>query len=218
MIRLLKLALVASALTMSRTWASEPPGDGMSVTDFLVDRSSLSGKIVSVTGSAFCMSMELCSIGNPDQPMTSATFNPTALTRAEKKKLLGCNPFISPCLATVTGEVAKDGLHALAALKISFAPSPEEAAAADPTLPPCDRASEDDITSMVNDAPLIQMVHARARSAEVHSRQDDQGHRFCSARVVFDNGREIDLPYYFKHVGGQVAVVANLLSAIQRQE
>lgn len=100
MTKMTKLTALAIAL-LSSTGAM-----AMSVEDYTLDKKSLTGQTVSVTGSPACLSGELCYLYSTDDgrinAMVSVVFDPSALPREDRKKLLSCNPFSNPCDATIT--------------------------------------------------------------------------------------------------------------------
>jgi hypothetical protein len=90
-------------ISASATQAAETEADhsAMSVEDFIVDRATLKG-VVKVQGSPACIAGQLCYLYG--DPMTSfVMFDPKDLPRDDRRHLLGCNPFSSPCKMILTG-------------------------------------------------------------------------------------------------------------------
>jgi hypothetical protein len=94
-------ALVVVTLAVWTTSAT-----AMSVEDFTVDKKTLVGKTVAITGSPACIAAELCYLYSTDQFTVSVAFDPSKLPREDRKELLGCNPFSNRCDITITGTIS----------------------------------------------------------------------------------------------------------------
>jgi hypothetical protein len=90
----------------------------MSAEDFTIDAPKLRGKTVSVQGSAACLNAMCFLYGQ--QITTSVGFDPKDLSRDDRKRLLSCNPVMSPCIATITGSVDGNPMMPVSAKSISF--------------------------------------------------------------------------------------------------
>ena len=207
--------IVAMLLAGTICSAKAADATSMSVADFVLDRASLKGRMVKVEGSASCLGADFCSVADPDQIMTSVMFEPAAISRADRKRLLSCNPITAPCRVTVTGRVQDNQMTPLAATAIVFAPTPEEVAAADPTIPSCDKATESDVVGMIEEVPLYKTLKASVSSAKIHSTVDERGMRHCKALVTMGNGYQMDIPYYLTRRDGNLVIIGNLLASTQ---
>jgi hypothetical protein len=98
---MLRPALVAATLAV---WAVSAMA--MSVEDFTLDKKTLIGQTIAITGSPACVAAELCYLYAPDQLAVSVAFDPSKLPREDRKTLLGCNPFTNICDATITGMIS----------------------------------------------------------------------------------------------------------------
>lgn len=183
----------------------------MSVEDLLVDKNDLKGRTVAVTGSAYCMSADWCSLASPQSPMSSVMFKVSALKRDDRKRLLACNPFNAPCKAVVTGVVTPDQISPLVASDIAFAPTDEELAVDDTSLPTCDTVSETEIKSIVTNSPLARMMRLEVLRVRLDAQQDEQGHMRCMAHVT-TNGGEKSFKYHLKRESDQVMIVGSWVS------
>ena len=178
----------------------------MNVDDFVVDRNTLVGKVVAVTGSASCINGDFCSLSSPDSPMTNVVFSASKLNREDRKRLLSCNPFSDPCIATVTGKATSEMMASIKADAITFAPTDEDRAAADPSLPPCNKVDPADIKGLAADSPLAKMLHLEITGVTIESWSDTQGHMHCTAQII-SNAGEKTLRYYLKREGDQTMIL-----------
>ena len=78
----------------------------ISVDEYLLDRKSLIGQYVGVTGQISCASLDLCFIAESASTfMQSAQFDATTLPREDRARLLHCTNIYYPCAGTVAGTV-----------------------------------------------------------------------------------------------------------------
>lgn len=91
----------------------------MSVEDLVLDKKTLIGKTVSVTGNAFCAN-DLCYIGSPGESGASIIFDADRLDRVSRKRLLNCDILQNVCPVTLTGVVIDGIISSLTATSISF--------------------------------------------------------------------------------------------------
>jgi len=91
----------------------------MSVEDLVLDKKTLIGKTVSVTGNAFCAN-DLCYIGSPGESGASVIFDADRLDRESRKRLLNCDLLQNVCPVTLTGTVVDGIISSLTATSISF--------------------------------------------------------------------------------------------------
>ncbi len=186
------------------------PAPPMSVEDFVLDKDELGGRLVAVTGSAWCMGVELCSLASEKSLATTVMFNPRSLPRDVRKRLLECNPFTDPCVATVSGRATADIMTGIIATSLSFAPTDEELAATDASLPTCDTASTDDIKGIAEGSTIARLANLQIMNVKIDAVRDDQGHLHCTADI-FTNAGAKSLKYYFKREGSDIMIIGSWL-------
>ena len=201
----------AHSETTKRTVTADKPISkplAMDVEDFVLDKTKLIGKTVAVTGSAHCLDGDICYISSSASLMTTVYFNASKLNREDRKRLISCNPYTSPCAVTVTGKVTADLMSQIKSETIVFSPSDEEQAAFDLSLPPCDKVSLSDIKSIVEDSVLAKFLHLKTISAKIESTIDEQGHMHCVARIMSNAGEKI-FKYYLKREEKQIMILGS---------
>ena len=157
------------------------------------------------------MSADWCSLASPQSPMSSVMFKASSLKRDDRKRLLACNPFNAPCKAVVTGVVTPDQMSPLVASDIAFAPTDEELAADDASLPTCDKVDETEIKEIVTGSPLVRMMRLEVSRVRLDAQQDEQGHMHCTVYVI-TNGGEKSFKYHLKREGDQIMIVGSWAS------
>jgi hypothetical protein len=171
----------------------------LSVEDFLLDQQTLHGT-VAVKGNATCMGATICSLVGKSIA-NSVLFDPAKLPRDDRKRLLTCTIGDVSCTATVAGAVGHQlGGFGLVAEKMEWQPTPEDLAAADPSLPSCDKVDPDYLTKMVDNAPIMQMVHTTVTAVQIIIHSDKAAHKHCTF-VFMANGVQGKMSYYVVHQG-----------------
>lgn len=106
---MLRLAIAALVIGLCQPALGQTPnasGNPMNVLEFLVDADSLDGRVVAVHGVAACMGADICYLyASMLNPMQSVTFNPKALPRDDRKRLLECGAAFEFCSVTIVGRV-----------------------------------------------------------------------------------------------------------------
>jgi hypothetical protein len=166
----------------------------MSIEDYLLDKERLGGLMVAITGSASCMGPEMCELTG-STVTTSMMFDSSALPRDDRKRLLGCNMFVNPCPVVLHGRGAPVSYQPMRATSIEWAPTPEEIAAADKTLPPCTQVDKDDIQALAEQSPVGRMSSLKVLSVSTSSTTSPAGLITCSATLVTSAG-EKKMKYY----------------------
>lgn len=99
MIRFAVKLMAAFFWTMT-AYAQSP----LQVDDYLLDQSQYVGKMVTLVGSAMCLSVQMCILSKDGEINASIYFDPSALPRAQRKALLGCNIYANKCIVALTGQ------------------------------------------------------------------------------------------------------------------
>lgn len=110
----------------------EPPGvsNAISVDDFMVDFSNYTDKTVSVLGMPMCLSGTICYLYSDGQDYVhGVVFDPTNLSRHNRKLLLFCNVYANRCSAIITAHGIKNQiLQELAPTRINWLQQPAQPA------------------------------------------------------------------------------------------
>ena len=159
----------------------------ISVEDFLVDKPKGD---VAVQGLATCLTADYCSLSG-DNVMQAVAFNTGQLSHDDRKRLLGCNAFLKNCPATVTIDVEGEGLATTyKAVSIWWAPTEEDIAANDPTLPACDTVSEGDLKEMAEGSGLGALFHLHVSNVTIQTTVPADGHPRCVAKMDASSGEK----------------------------
>jgi hypothetical protein len=206
-------ASISASLAQDKAAPSPPvpsklasAGPVMAVDDFVARKRILVGKLVAVTGSAYCDDRGLCHLSSSETPMINVSFATSRLDQDDREHLRQCDPFSNPCEVTISGEVTARSSSLLNADAIAFAPTDEDLAAADPSLPPCNQVSSVDIQELAESSPVARILDFKAIGSKIEAKTDAKGHMHCVAHVLSKAGEKI-LTYHLKRIGDQILIV-----------
>lgn len=74
----------------------------MSVEDYLLDRATIPAGQVAVEGGIQCVNPDYCALVSPATPTEQVILDTKALAREDRRTMLHCNIYTSPCRAVVT--------------------------------------------------------------------------------------------------------------------